>query len=476
MQLEITLLRMLTSRETWDRVRSAIPRSGLEEQTKSIAKRVGEYYRAFPDVTALDADSFLTWYFGTVQTKADAEVKATWRTILNRMMEEVDAGVAEGMYAKLLELDAAAKAGDVLTKYAEGDDIDVMLELGGIMDAHKHARRRHLEVPVISSNVLDLLDNVGNNIGVKWRLQAINDHMRPMDVGDFIGVAARPDRGKTSFLTDQASFFAPQLPVLYGEKRPLLWFCNEGSPRKIWLRMYSSVLNMSVTELGEFRRNVCKGNDTKFLDAVYEKIGGDENFKIINANKMENIEVEDIVAQYTPSVVIYDMIDNFKFAGLTTNGGSRTDQVLESMYQWARELCVETNHIGIATSQISGEGEGLAFPSMSMLKDSKTGKQGTFDTLIMIGASNANGLERHRFLSTPKNKLTKDGAPSNMKIESIFDGSRGRFNGGQVSNRRFDEQEVPKEVEDFKPKAKDEKPDTTKQVGTKGTKHEPLDI
>lgn len=476
MQLEITLLRMLTQRETWERVRAAIPRSGLEQQTKDIAKRVGEYYRAFPDVTKINADDFLTWYFGTVQTKADAEVKASWRVILNRMMEEVDPAVAEGMYAKLIELDAASKLGDILTKYADGDDIDIMLEASGIMDAHKAARRKHLEVPVISSNVLDLLDNANNNVGVKWRLGAINDHMRPMDLGDFIGVAARPDRGKTSFLTDQGSFFAPQLPELYGAGRPLLWFCNEGSPRKIWLRMYSSVLNMSVTELGEFRRTVCKGNDVKFLDAVYEKIGGDENFKIINANKMENIEVEDIVAQYNPSLVIYDMIDNFRFAGLTTNGGSRTDQVLESMYQWARELAESTQHIGIATSQISGEGEGLPFPAMSMLKDSKTGKQGTFDTLIMIGASNTSGLERHRFISTPKNKLTRDGAPSNMQIESIFDGSRGRFNSGQVTNRRFDQQEVPQEVQDFKPKAKDEKPDTTMKVGTKGTKHEPLDI
>lgn len=476
MQLEITLLRMLTDRDTWDRVRAAIPRSGLEEQTKAIAKRIGEYYRAFPEVTSIDADAFLTWYFGTVQTKADAEVKATWRTILNRMMEEVAPAVAEGMYAKLLELDAASKAGDILTKYADGDDVDVMLELGGILDAHKQARRRHLEIPIISSNVLDLLDNAGNNIGVKWRLPAINDHLRAMDLGDFIGVAARPDRGKTSFLTDQASFFTPQLEALYGQNRPLLWFCNEGSPRKIWLRMYSSALNMSITELGEFRRNVCKGNDVKFLDAVYAAIGGEHMIKIINANKMENIEVEDIVAQYNPAIVIYDMIDNFRFAGLTTNGGSRTDQVLESMYQWARELCVETSHIGIATSQISGEGEGLPFPPMSMLKDSKTGKQGTFDTLLMIGASNTSGLERHRFLSTPKNKLTKDGAPSNMQIECIFDGSRGRFNSGQVTNRRFDQQEVPQEVQDFKPKAKDEKPDTTNKVGTKGTKHEPLDI
>lgn len=436
MQLEITLLRMLSNRETWSKLRGAIPRSGLEDRTKQIAGRISEYYQAFPEVTRIEADPFLTWYFGTVRTNADAETKATWRTILERMQEPVDPALADGMFDKLLVLGSASLAGDVLARYVEGEDVDPIAELTRIVDRYKHNKRMRVETPVIDSNVLDLMDAAENHIGVKWRIPIMNEYIRPMAGGDFLGLAARPDRGKTSFLTDQGSYFAPQLADIFGPGHPLLWFCNEGSPRKIWLRMYSSIMNMTMTELGEFRQKVCKGNDTKFLDAIYEKIGGKENIVILDAHKMTNTEVEDIVAQYTPGIVIYDMIDNFHFAGMTMHGGTRTDQVLESMYQWARELCVQTNHIGIATSQISGEGEGNPFPPMSMLKDSKTGKQGTFDTLVMLGASNSEGMDNMRFISTPKNKLKVDGSPSLMKIECVFDNSRGRFNVGQESSFR----------------------------------------
>lgn len=431
MQLEITLLRMLSDRETWSKLRGAVPRSGLDDRTKQIVGRISEYFNAFPDVQRVEAEPFLTWYFGTVKTNADADTKAAWRNILERMQEPVDPALADGMFDKLLVLGSAGLAGDVLARYVEGEDVDPIGELTRILDRYKHNRRMRVETPVVDSNVLDLIDNAENFVGIKWRLQLMNEHIRPMAGGDFIGLAARPDRGKTSFVTDQTSCMAPQLAEVFGPGHPLLWFCNEGSARKIWLRYYSSIMNMSITELSAYRRDVCKSNDIKFLDTIYEKIGGKENIVILDAHKMTNTEVEDIVAQYTPGIVVYDMIDNLHFGGMTMHGGTRTDQVLESMYQWARELSVATNHIGLATSQISGEGEGLPFPPMSMLKDSKTGKQGTFDTLIMLGSSNSNGMENMRYIGTPKNKLRVDGSPSNMQIECVFDGSRGRFNVGQ---------------------------------------------
>lgn len=434
MQLEMTLLQMLSVRDSWSRLRGAVPRSGLDERTKQIAQRISEYYQAFPEVQRVEADPFLTWYFGTVKTNADAETKAAWRTILERMQTAVDPALADGMFDKLLILGSASLAGDVLNRYVEGEDVDPIAELSHILDRYKSNRRMKLETPVVDSNVLDLMDNAENLKGIKWRLQIMNEHIRPMAGGDFVGLCARPDRGKTSFLTDQGSYMAPQLPEVFGEGHPLLWFCNEGSPRKIWLRTYQSVMNMSMAELAEFRRKDCKSNDVKFLDAIYGKLGGKENFVILDAHKMTNTEVEDIVAQYEPGIVIYDMIDNFHFAGMTMHGGQRTDQVLESMYQWARELAVVTNHIGIATSQISGDGEGAAFPPMSMLKDSKTGKQGTFDLQIMLGASNSNGMEHVRYIGTPKNKLKVDGSPSYLKAECLFDNSRGRFNVGKPSS------------------------------------------
>ena len=119
-----------------------------------------------------------------------------------------------------------------------------------------------------------------------------------------------------------------------------------------------------------------------------------------------------------------DMIDNIKFPGLRAD--ARTDQVLEAKYQWARELSVKYDAPVIETSQVSTEGAGLQFPEMHMLKDSKTGKQGACDVILMIGRSNDPMLEYQRFLSVPKNKLKIEGSAP-LRDEVLFNPDRGVY-------------------------------------------------
>jgi replicative DNA helicase len=430
---ELSVVKMLVTRDSWTKLKGAIPRSGLDEMTKNVVLRISDYYKAFPEVKSIVPEQFTSWYFGTVKIDASPELKAKWGMILENMQKPISPEIEAGLFDSLLQVGTTASIADALNSFAEGEDVDVISVIQHQIDKYKENRKRKVESPIVDNNVLDLMDDMANLKGIKWREPYINEHIRPMIAGDFIGVAARPDKGKTSFITDNGSFFASQVEEIFGPNRPIMWLCNEGTPRKIWLRMYQSILNMSMTELGKFRRDKCKGNDEKFLDAVFSKIGGRDNFLIIDAHKLSNTDIEEMVDKHNPSIVIYDMIDNINFNGSNVHGGTRTDQVLESMYQWARELAARTSHIAIATSQISGEGEGEAFPALSMLKDSKTGKQGTFDTLLMIGAVHTNGMEDIRFLSTPKNKLRVDGSPSNMKIQVVFDGSRGRFNVGSAT-------------------------------------------
>jgi replicative DNA helicase len=61
------------------------------------------------------------------------------------------------------------------------------------------------------------------------------------------------------------------------------------------------------------------------------------------------------------------MLDNVGGFG----AAERTDLRLERLYQWARECAVKYDFLSIPTSQVSVEGEGLAWCDMSMLKDSK---------------------------------------------------------------------------------------------------------
>ena len=122
-----------------------------------------------------------------------------------------------------------------------------------------------------------------------------------------------------------------------------------------------------------------------------------------------------------------DMIDNIKFSGMSLAGGARTDQILESMYSWARIMAVKHNFVLLATSQISADGEGMQYPSMDMLKDSKTGKQGAIDLQIMIGKSDDPMTEDWRYIGTPKNKLRLPGQPGYVRQEVIFSNEQARY-------------------------------------------------
>ncbi len=100
---------------------------------------------------------------------------------------------------------------------------------------------------------------------------------------------------------------------------------------------------------------------------------------------------------------------------------------LEEMYKWARECAVKYNHAGIATSQISNDGDGEMFPTLGMLKDSKTGKQGACDWQLMIGATNDPMMQSFRYIGLPKNKLRREGAQSDPRATVIFNPEIARY-------------------------------------------------
>lgn len=97
------------------------------------------------------------------------------------------------------------------------------------------------------------------------------------------------------------------------------------------------------------------------------------------------------------------------------------------MYQWARMMGVKYDCGVMATSQISGEGDGMQYPGLGMLKDSKTGKQGAADVIITIGTVNDPVLAKSRYMGWTKNKRVRTGVSSSPMQEVIFDGDRGRY-------------------------------------------------
>ncbi len=421
MSLEITLLSLLKEREKYDRLAKAVPRHALDERTRVLLDDYGKYFREFTDVTRIDVGPFMLWFKGFAHPKLTPEQAAVYEAVFTEAQRDVSPEVEAGLRERLVAAGAAYKLTDLLSKWQEGDEIDLYTSMRALVEDFEAQTNRKIKLPWINPDIDALLMQDANDTGLHWRLDCLNLAFRPLRAGDFGIIAGRPDRGKTTFCASELTHMAQQVRALY-PGRYILWMNNEGPGERIYTRLYQAALNATIPEL------VVKSKAGTIRDEYAAAVGGDKDIiRVFNIHDFWNHEVEDIIREVPPALVLFDMVDNIKFGGEVSNGGQRTDQLLETMYQWARVLAVKYECPTIATSQISADGDGIAYPTLSMLKDSKTGKQGAADYIITLGASNDPMLASSRFIGATKNKLVRAGGPKDPRTEVLFDGDRARL-------------------------------------------------
>lgn len=431
MSLDITALRLLKHRERYERLARSVPKQALQPMTASLLEDFGAFFREFPDAQRIEQGPFLMWFKGFRRPNIKEEEAALYSIVIEKAMEDVPETIEAGLMNRLVSADAACRIATLLEKWNAGEEIDLQASLASVMDDYAANVDRKVTNPQVLDPIEDLLKAEENDVGLHWRLPCLNRHIKPLQSGDFVVIAARPDKGKTTFCTDQLTYFAPQVDQLYpGEERSILWFNNEGPGRKIVMRAFQSALNATVEDLVALsnKPSTNPAYKTMVREKYAEALGGRMGvLRIFDIHGMWNHEVEDLIRKYKPAVCLFDMIDNIKFGGDANNNGSRTDQLLEAMYQWVRMMGVKHDCAMIANSQLSADADGEPYPTLPQLKDSKTGKQGAADVIITIGTVNAPEFVNSRYIGTTKNKKVRTGERASPRTEVIFDGERGRY-------------------------------------------------
>jgi replicative DNA helicase len=393
----------------------------------------GQFFREFPDANRIEHGPFLTWYRGFRHPTMKDESFALYAAVITKSMDDVSEELEAGLMARLVAADTASRVTSLLEKWNNGDEVDLYRELRSNVERYEQQVDRKVRNPQVLDPIEDLLKDEENDSGLHWRLPCLNRHIKPLRGGDFVVIAARPDKGKTTFCSSELTFMSKQVHEVYpGEGRSILWFNNEGPGRKIITRNFQSALGCTTEDLVKLSNTPADAEFAKYKTQVRQQyaaaLGGRPGvLRVFDVHDMWNHEVEDIMLKYKPALVLFDMVDNIKFGGEANNNGARTDQLLEAMYQWARLMGVKHDCAVLATSQISADGDGLSYPTLPMLKDSKTGKQGAADVIITIGALNDPVLENSRYIGTTKNKLVRTGKKGSPAQEVFFDSQRGRY-------------------------------------------------
>lgn len=413
--IDIQLLRIMKHRKDFMKLYHSLPRKALEPQTVAILDDMKEYFSTF-DHEVLDLQTFLPRFRRRHPAFTD-ETFSVYVGVMTAMMEDPDGNTKAGILQQMHEITLGAAIGNIAVEFEEGNVHDVAGAITEALDRYRidSGIKGHAYV---EDSIWDLLKDEQSDSGLKWRVHCLNEAMRPLRGGDFGIVAARPDQGKTTFLAAEATGFARQLP----EERNVLWLNNEGKGSRIKPRLYQSALDFTLDQL------VAMSGSPETRDrliAMYrEAVGGRlDKIRIVDIHGYSTFQVETLIEENNPGVVIFDMIDHIRGFG----GEARTDLQLEEMYKWARERCVKYDMVGLASSQISNEGDGMQYPTLGMLKDSKTGKQGACDFQLMIGSVNDVNLRASRYLSLPKNKLRRAGGPAELRQEVRYDPDHVRY-------------------------------------------------
>lgn len=418
MSLDSEFLRSIRCRQKFKERIGSTPLYLFEEKTRDVVKLLSRYFRQYKSCEVVDKADFLTW---VNEIKGDGFTdtdRTLYAALMDDFEEPLSTAAEQFLTERLQESDLVYRASDIIEKWANGDEIEIIEQLKVVTDKAAFSRADRDGIVRVTESIEEILAHAGSNWGFNWRLPLLSKAMRPAQPGDMILVAARPDSGKTTFIGDIVRPWLDELDEVFpGEGRCVLWLNNEGPGTRIKLRNYQSALGLTISEVDEMART--KGK----LDEEYSRIiTNHDRLIILDVHQKNTAQIERKIAEFNPGVIVWDMLDKVKYVTEDAFRNTRTDEYLEGLYSWVRESGVIYNCVNIVSTQLSGDAENMQYPHLGMLKDSKTGKQGTADAILTFGAVDT--YPRTRFIGLTKNKLNMGRATSRLG-EVVFDGARG---------------------------------------------------
>lgn len=384
---EVILLKYFLSYTIYNKYNRYIYIDKAFKELKILYHSLGLLHSKFPD-TDKTVEDLAAMVFASYPNMKEVEREAI-TDLLEKVSEVVASpdvlnSILETIRKRSVARDMALKSLEVAEGNAAWEELASLYDSLQERDSGVEPLER-LNFVTDDLNVLE--SHTIKSPGLRWRLNCLNRSLGPLRPGDFGFVFARPETGKTTFLASEISFMAGQT------QQPVIWFNNEEQGEKVRLRIIQATLGYTADELWIDKAKT----QSLYNDATKGLI------RIVDEAAIYRGDVELVVKELQPSLVIFDQID--KLYGFAED---RDDLHLGAIYIWARELAKRQKCAVIGVCQSDGTGEGVKWLTMSHVANAKTSKQAEADWILGIGRSNEVSTDDIRFFNISKNKLLGD--------------------------------------------------------------------
>jgi replicative DNA helicase len=410
---DLFLLKVFEEKSVYERYIGCIKFDILENEIKTI---LGDYRVWFEEHGEnINWDKFPMWF----HHYRHPDISDSQHVLYKKLFENVQEIESVDLTDVLLDFEKRKVSYELLQHLEAGKfNLSTIKEyLSGYEEKVGEVLRE--EDPAFYARSLDdALASLSDMSGLKWRLNCLNEYIKPLRVGKFIVVGAATHVGKTIFATSEIAHMAQQLT-----EGKVLWFNNEQMDDELFVYFHRAVLGCSKQVLND-NLSAAKSKYSTLLHGDYNRI------QIVDIREKTWSQVKVIISEIQPKLIVFDQLDKVN----TPQNFKRDDLRLEYLYRECRKLsCTVAPIIAICQAdstttwidQATYETKYTLFPHHRQLHGSKIGKQGEAETVIMLGIRN--GYPNVRGLSVTKNKFGE-----NFKKEVNFDGERLRYTDDRI--------------------------------------------
>lgn len=384
---------MIQSRETWHKIRS-YARDYLSPQTLIVQDCIDDYYKADRDAKSVDPELLETQVLRRV---ANPKHQATFSGLLHDIPDDIS---AENITREVLEV-ARETCGGQLAQSLLNKEIKQCGELAKkyleLTEATELTENDQYKVHAAISMV-ELIPKADKDARIPLFPKVLNDRLNGGCLpGDHVLVFARPETGKTASALNFCRGIAKS-------GRRVLYCSNEDSMERLLVRAKASFADMDYDKCLESPEEA----DSKAAEA------GFGNVIFVEMYPGTVHQIEDLVKEYQPDVLIVDQLINLV--------GKKSDNYTLQLGAVARGIRNLAKHYGIVAISYAQAGDSADNKLVLDLGDvnwSNTDLQGAVDLMIGIGVNAEFNSRNWRMISLCKNKLSGKHDYFPVKIDPI---------------------------------------------------------